>query len=267
MKKTDLLFFVLSMAVTAGITGCSAGNGDGLDQNGRPLEQQGSAADSPTGIPASNTGVKATLADIQSKVFTLSCAVSGCHTGPAAPLGLQLDAAHAFDLLVNRPSQQQTQLLRIKPGDSGNSYLVQKLEGTAASGLQMPRNRTPLPVETIQAIRDWIDNGALGPTLSSIQSNVFTPVCTQCHSGPTPTGNLNLEKGRSFASLVGVKRQFDPEIRVVAGSAKKSFIIDKLKGNNLGGSRGDRMPLGGPFLDPETIDVIAQWIDAGAENN
>lgn len=267
MKKTDFLLLAFSIVITACINGCSAGNGDGLDQNGRPLEQQGNNTETPAGTADENTKVKATLADIQSKVFTLSCAVSGCHTGPAAPLGLRLDADSAFGLLVNQPSQQQPDLLRIKPGDSANSYLLQKLEGTAASGLQMPRNRSPLPVETIQAVRDWIDNGALGPTLSSIQDNVFTPICTQCHSGPTPAGNLNLEKGKSFANLVGIKRQFDPEVRVVAGSAKTSFIIDKLEDNNLGGSRGDRMPLGGPFLDQETIDVIRQWIDAGAENN
>jgi len=30
------------------------------------------------------------------------------------------------------------------------------------------------------------------------------------------------------------------------------------------GGSGSRMPEGGPFLDDETIDAIAEWIDAGA---
>jgi len=131
----------------------------------------------------------------------------------------------------------------------------------------MPRNRPPLPVATIGAIREWIRNGALGPRLSSIQDNIFTPICTRCHFGATPAGNLNLEKGKAHANLVGVKRAFAPEIRVVAGDADSSFLIAKLEGADLGGARGDRMPLGGPYLDQTVIDVIRQWIDAGAKDD
>ncbi len=242
--------------------GCTPGNGDGLDVNGRPLDSIDGSDNSNNDGP-----VQANYADIQTRVFTLSCALSGCHTGPAAPLGLRLDANSAFDLLINQPSQQVSELLRIKPGDPDNSYLVQKIEGTAASGSQMPRNQAPLSVKTIQAIRDWIQAGALGPKLSSIQANIFTPICVQCHVGENPAGGLNLEDTNSFVNLVGTKRLFDKEIRVVAGDADSSFIIDKLENNNLGGSRGEQMPLGGPVLEKATIDVIRQWIDAGAENN
>jgi hypothetical protein len=252
---------ILSLALLS-LLGCSPGSGNGLDVNGRPLDSS-----TPPESSNNNAPVQATYADIQSKVFTLSCAVSGCHTGPAAPLGLKLEANSAFELLVNQPSQQESNFMRINPGDPANSYLVQKLEGTATSGLQMPRNQAPLPLETIQAIRDWIQDGALGPKLSSIQANIFTPICVQCHVGDNPAGSLNLEEGNSFANLVGIKRRFDEEIRVVANDADNSFIIHKLENNNLGGSRGDQMPLGGPALKQSTIDVIRQWIDAGAENN
>ena len=30
---------------------------------------------------------------------------------------------------------------------------------------------------------------------------------------------------------------------------------------------GNRMPLGGPYLDAATINTIATWIDQGAKNN
>ena len=58
-----------------------------------------------------------------------------------------------------------------------------------------------------------------------------------------------------------------PEIRVVASDANASFLIDKLENNNLGNSRGDQMPLNGPYLDQDTINVIRDWINAGALNN
>jgi len=259
--KSIVLAFVATVSLSIAGAGCSAGDGEGLDTSGRPLNESGNSPAPPTGAVAPDYN------DIQAKVFTPTCAVSGCHSGTSAPLGLRLDADAAFDLLVNQPSAQQSQFMRVAPGDPDNSYLVQKLEGTAAGGVQMPRNQPPLSVATIQAIRDWIANGALGPRLSSIQETVFTPVCTVCHFGPSPAGGMSLEAGLSHPSLVGVKRPFNDEIRVVAGDASNSFIIDKLEDNNLGNSRGDRMPLGGPFLPQSTIDVVRQWIDDGAQDN
>ncbi|MEO1272757.1 MAG: hypothetical protein AAFX99_32110 [Myxococcota bacterium] len=48
----------------------------------------------------------------------------------------------------------------IEPGDSDNSFLIQKLEGTqgAGNGSQMPRGRAPMSSEDIALIRDFIDN-------------------------------------------------------------------------------------------------------------
>jgi Planctomycete cytochrome C len=48
----------------------------------------------------------------------------------------------------------------IIPGDAENSLLIQKLLGTAPQGEIMPPGGK-LPDETIQIIRDWINEGAL----------------------------------------------------------------------------------------------------------
>lgn len=128
--------------------GC-AGNGQGLDQNGQPVSAGGSG-----GGP-----VTADLQSIQDNVFTPIC--SKCHIGAGAPLGLQLDAAHAYNLLVGVPSVEQPKLLRVQPGDPDDSYMVHKIEGLSGiSGGQMPLGETPLPQATIGAIRQWITNGA-----------------------------------------------------------------------------------------------------------
>jgi len=245
--------FILAIAAT--LYACDAGTGEGLDQNGLPLNGEEI-------IP-----LAANFLSIQTNIFTPSCATSGCHSGSAPAEGLNLSDANSFNNIVSINSEQFPSLNRVEAGDADSSYLVRKIEGTASIGLQMPRNRPALSVDKIQAIRDWIDNGAIGPTLTSLQNNIFTPRCTSCHSGPTPPADLNLEDGLSFSNLVGIKRPFDPEIRVVAGNANASFLIDKLENNNLGNSRGDQMPLGGPYLDQNTIDAIRYWIEQGAQNN
>jgi hypothetical protein len=103
--------------------------------------------------------VTADFQSIQANVFTPICSV--CHIGASAPEGLQLDAAHSYNLLVGVPSNEQPSLLRVKAGDPDNSYMVHKIEGLAGiTGGQMPLGETPLPQATIDAIRQWVTNGA-----------------------------------------------------------------------------------------------------------
>lgn len=101
-----------------------------------------------------------TFDDLQTSIFTPSCAVSGCHTGASPPQGLRLDAGFAFSNLVNVASTEVPSLLRVDPGNPNNSYLVQKLEGTAAVGARMPFGGAPLDQALIDDVREWITNGA-----------------------------------------------------------------------------------------------------------
>ncbi|MDH3857529.1 MAG: Ig-like domain-containing protein, partial [Gammaproteobacteria bacterium] len=106
----------------------------------------------------------AEFGSIQANVLTPTCATAGCHVGAAAPQGLKLDAASSFALLVGVPSNQVPALLRVDPGSPDNSYLIQKMEGTAAAGGRMPLNGPPfLDQTTIDVIRLWISNGAPPP--------------------------------------------------------------------------------------------------------
>ena len=106
----------------------------------------------------------ATLDELQASVFTPSCAVSGCHTGPAGntlPAGMDLSSADAsFASLVGVSSLQVPGLSRVTANDPDNSYLVQKIEGTAASGARMPLGGGVLDQALVDDIRQWISNGA-----------------------------------------------------------------------------------------------------------
>jgi len=106
------------------------------------------------------------------------------------------------------------------------------------------------------------------PTLSSLQSTIFDVSCalSGCHVGPSPTGDLDLSEGESWANLVNVPSVGVPGlVRVEMGNPDSSYIILKL----LGSPRivGPQMPLGREPLPDSDILAISEWIEAGAENN
>jgi hypothetical protein len=130
-----------------------AGNGEGLDANGRPLVPGGTGSLPP---------LSADFDSIQANIFTPICSV--CHIGGAAPEGMRLDAADSFNMLVGVPSTEVPSLMRVKPGDPDNSYIIQKLEGHQAVGSQMPfgcpTTQPCLTASTIAFVRQWITDGA-----------------------------------------------------------------------------------------------------------
>jgi hypothetical protein len=253
---SNLRVFTLLVIICCGfVSACAPGSGEGLDSNGNPVTA-GSQS-----IP-----LAANFASIQANIFTPNCATSGCHVGTTAPFGLRLDAGNSFTSIFEQTSSEDATATLIVPGDADNSYLVRKIQGNAGS--RMPKNLPALSADKIQVMRDWVNNGALGPSLSSIQRNIFSAICVACHSvGAGNSGGLNLEDGQAFSNLVGIQQPPASEIRVVAGAADNSFLVDKLEGNDLGGLRGERMPLSQTPLEQEIIDVIRDWINAGALNN
>jgi hypothetical protein len=106
-------------------------------------------------------------------------------------------------------------------------------------------------------------SGPMTASFSSIQSHVFTPICTACHAGAAAPRGLRLDATNSFAMLVGVSSGGVPALkRVAPGDADNSYLIHKLEGHQAVGAR---MPLGGPYLDAQTIGLIRQWINNGAQ--
>ncbi len=107
-------------------------------------------------------GETPTLSSIQG-LFTQNCALSGCHTGPNALLGLDLSAGQSYANLVGNPSTEVPALDLVSPNRPDLSYLIIKLEGSAemAPGtLLMPMGRSPLKQEDIDRVRAWIADGA-----------------------------------------------------------------------------------------------------------
>ena len=106
-------------------------------------------------------------------------------------------------------------------------------------------------------------------TFLRIQRGIFNVSCTtaSCHNSVTRAGNMVLEEGQSLANLIRV----DPDNavarqllykRVSPGVPGTSFILKKLEGPDEG--EGALMPQGSTGLSQDRIDLIRNWILAGA---
>jgi len=131
------------------------------------------------------------------------------------------------------------------------------LGGCVGSGSGLDANGNPLDAGSAPS------SAPLSADFQSIQDNVFTPICTRCHSGAGAPEGLQLDAAHSYALLVGVPSAEVPAtLRVAAGDPTDSYLIQKLEGSS--GIVGEQMPFGGPYLPQSTIDVIKAWITAGA---
>lgn len=158
----------LGLAIAALALAACAGNGEGLDQNGNPIGSSSSSSSGSSSGSGSGSSSGATVAfeTIQDQVFTPICSV--CHQGAGAPEGMQLSAGQAYAMIVGVPSQEVPTLDRILPDNPDESYLVQKIMGTAAVGAQMPDGcpitQPCLDAATIDLIRQWVSEGAPPPS-------------------------------------------------------------------------------------------------------
>jgi hypothetical protein len=124
-------------------------------------------------------------------------------------------------------------------------------------------------IGTSDEITVAVNNGE-AVSFAAIQSDVFGPLCSGCHTGPTGgalPGGMNLTSAaNSYAALVDVPSIQVPAMdRVEPGDPDNSYLIRKLEGGP--GITGTRMPQGGPFLSQAEIDEIRSWIAAGAPDN
>ena len=172
--------FILAI-VTSLVTACGGGSGSGVVTPPPP----------PPPPPPPTFGPN--FSEIQTNVFTPTCATSGCHQGAGAPAGLRLDEANSYALLVGVASSQVSSLSRVTAGDPDNSYLIQKLEGTAASGQQMPLGGTPLTQAVIDVIRQWITDGAIDDRAPSPDPIRVTSL------SPAPNADLTAAPGAIVA--------------------------------------------------------------------
>jgi hypothetical protein len=108
-----------------------------------------------------------------------------------------------------------------------------------------------------------------GGQFDRIQSEIFNGNCLNagCHNSQSRAGNLNLSEGGDYDQLVGhasdnQAAQQSGSLRVAPGDPQNSFLLIKVTGPGSG--QGSVMPIGIPALSQAQLNLIRDWIAAGA---
>jgi len=146
---------------------------------------------------------------------------------------------------------------------AGVAAVAASLVGCAGNGDGLNSMGQPIGSSPPSSGSGSTSSGPVTADFESIQENVFTPICSPCHSGASAPEGLMLDAAHSYNLLVGVPSNEVPTLdRVKAGDPTDSYIIVKL--TNGAGIVGNQMPLNEKPLPPATIAAISQWITNGA---
>jgi hypothetical protein len=176
-----------------------------------------------------------------------NCAKSGCHDAASAEEDIILDS--------------YANIMRsgvVDAFDHNDSELYEKITEDDEDDLMPPAPNEPLRSEQILKIRNWIAQGAQNNVCTSTECDttnvtymasilpLVTNKCVGCHSGKTPSGNLNFSafEGLQIAALDG-----------------------RLMGAITHANGFEPMPQGGNKLSECEIQMIGIWIEDNAPNN
>jgi hypothetical protein len=120
-------------------------------------------------VAGPSPNLEPTFSSIQANIFEATDAAGraaciNCHTNVGHPPAGGLNLVHgvAYDQLVNVASRGKATAVRVIPGDSENSYIVLKLEGSSGIvGQRMPFSGAPfLTNGQMLILKRWIAIGA-----------------------------------------------------------------------------------------------------------
>jgi len=126
----------------------------------------GCGGDAATTTAPPATSSSPTFERIQKQVFDVSCTSSSCHSSVGQAGNLVLEDGKSYDNLINdtpsNPVAGHGGMMRVMPGRPDMSLLYAKVTTNLQSGMgvSMPYSAAPLPTETTDIIKAWIEAGA-----------------------------------------------------------------------------------------------------------
>ena len=106
------------------------------------------------------------------------------------------------------------------------------------------------------------------PTFDNVWALTLEPSCalSGCHVPASAPAGLVLAAGLAYDNLVNVESsQIAGLDRVEPGDPDQSYLLWKLEGNP--DRLGQQMPFGASPLDEELLQLVRDWIAAGAMEN
>ncbi len=189
--------------------------------------------------PPTGAGFGPTFSEVQANVFTPTCATSGCHAGGSPAAGLNLEAANSYAMIVGVASSQEAGLQLVNPTNPDQSYLIQKMEGTANTGQVMPPGGS-IEQADIDVVRQWITDGAVDDTAAPPAGPIRVTTLSVAFNGTIQTTPAQITAG------------FDRELDASSVNAN-TFLLE--------GSNGD-----GVFDNGDDIAITAASITVPGGN-
>lgn len=145
---------VVIRAAVCAVALCAACGNDRAE----PPTMDGGTDDDP--LTVTDTPVAGSFDDLHQRIIAKRCSGQPglCHNGQFEP-NLSTPAM-AYAYLVGRPGLEKPDELRVRPGDTLHSLLIDKLRNRGVT-TQMPLGAEPLEEADITALEAWIDGGAL----------------------------------------------------------------------------------------------------------
>ena len=208
---------------------------------------------------------------LHQKIFRSTCANSGCHDGTFPPDFRTLNSS--YNTLVNQGvinnDPSGTYSLRVKPGDANLSFLsarlmydIPNLSGAMPLEVDPGSDYNEMKTVYIQAVNDWINNGAkdafgndpgtgsLMPQVTGMLAfptgNITTPFSREIGPGVTsvevPQGSadiwftVNDDQTPSADILVNEVYLSIDKNDFSSSSSKSLTITSPINGNDIGGS-------------------------------
>lgn len=215
------LFTLLAIIL---LTACQAGSGEGLNAQGQPINTPSIPITEPPippdlELPIDDDSIQSNLASIQEHVFTPIC--STCHGGANPAAGQDLSSIElSAENLINTNSSNPL-FKRVLPGSSDDSYLYLKITGDNQAGSRMPLGQAALPNESILAIKQWIDNGALLPS----NTNTAALVNKATHSITSSSSNTSIKNNTTEFKTITAEFLFNKSMTLDALSAQEIVVI------------------------------------------
>ncbi len=127
-------------------------------------------------------------------------------------------------------------------------------EGTITEQAVVTETATETEVETeTAAVTDTVAPSTGGPSFSNDIRPILQASCTRCHGSSRQSGGLMLN---NYSGLMAGSRNGDV---VVPGDATNSILIQLVQAG--------RMPKSGGRLSDGDIQLIIDWVNAGALDN
>lgn len=114
-------------------------------------------------------------------------------------------------------------------------------------------------------------DASVAPTFTNVYATVVLGTCSDCHVSTHSTGLDLSSKAAAYTSLVGkasgaggTSTSCQGKVRVTPNDAKASLFWSKI---DHSAGCGNTMPLAGSKLSAARVQLVADWINAGAKND